>query len=100
MTDATPQSSTPPAPAAPRENWPEDPVEMLNEMLSEQAASLHVMFSSLRDFATETFQQQSPYAAQAYIRLALRAQTNCRSALDALARADRVTRRNFRDSEK
>ncbi len=90
---STTDQTSPDSPAT----WPDDPVEMMHAMLAEQSSALHAMFFDLRDFSAETFRERSPEAAQAYIRLALKAQANCRSALDALARSDRATRRNFRD---
>ena len=83
-------------PVEPLPEWPDDPIEMMNKMLVEQSASLHLMFYDLRDFGASIF-ADSPGAAQSYIRLALRAQSNCRSALDAMARAHRAARNNAAD---
>ena len=91
-TPSEPPTAEPPADQTPA-HWPDDPNEMMNEMMSEQANSLHNMFGSLRDFAVETF-STSPYAAQVYIRLALRAQANCRSTMESIVRADRASRRD------
>ncbi|ATE65638.1 hypothetical protein [Rhizorhabdus dicambivorans] len=73
------------------DDWPDDHLAMMQKMLAEQSASLHLMFYDLRDFSAETF-RESPRAAEGFIRLALRAQANCRSSLDAMARADRAAR--------
>ena len=70
---------------------PVDPLALMRRMLVEQAVSLDGMFADLNDFVVETF-AESPGAAQAYIRLALRAQSSCRSSLEALAPANRATR--------
>lgn len=78
--------------------WPDDPIEMMNRMLAEQSASLHLMFYDLRDYAARIF-PSSPGSARAYIDLALRAQSNCRTALDSIARADRAARRSYPESE-
>lgn len=75
----------------PLPEWPDDPMEMLNKMLAEQSASLHLMFYDLRDYGASIF-PDTPGYAQAYIRLALRAQSNCRAALETIARADRADR--------
>jgi len=79
------------------EIWPENPVEMMNVMLVHQAAALDGMFMDLCDHAAKTFNESSPGLAQPYIRLALRAQANCRSSLDALARVDRAAQRKAAD---
>ena len=72
--------------------WPDDPEGMINRMLAEQSASLHFMFYDLRDYGASIF-TAAPGYAQPYIRLALRAQSNCRSALDAIARGRRAGRK-------
>lgn len=84
------------SPSDPLSEWPDDPLEMMNKMLAEQSASLHLMFYDLRDYSASIF-ANSPGSAQAYIRLALRAQSNCRSALDAVARANRAVGRGAAD---
>ena len=94
-TDPVLAPEEPPAPT-PEPEWPDDPVEMMNQMLAEQSASLHLMFYDLRDYGASVF-AESPDAAQEYIRLALRAQANCRSALDAVARANRAARPRHAD---
>ena len=91
-TPSAPSTTGPPADQTPA-HWPDDPNEMLNEMMSEQANSLHNMFGSLRDYAGEVF-PTSPHAAQVYIRLALRAQANCRSTMESIVRADPASRRD------
>ena len=68
---------------------PTDPMARINEMLLEQAISLDGIFADLTDYAAETFAEW-PDSAQAYIRLALRAQSSCRSSLEAIARVDRA----------
>ncbi|KRB81505.1 hypothetical protein ASE00_14285 [Sphingomonas sp. Root710] len=80
-----------PAPVIPIPEWPDDPMAMLNKMLAEQSASLHLMFYDLRDYGASIF-PDAPGYAQAYIRLALRAQSNCRAALETIARADQADR--------
>lgn len=79
--------------------WPEEPIEMQHEMMSEQAKSLHDMFSSLRTRSMETFHKY-PADAQAYIRLALRAQANCRLTMADVVRAEMAARRSRAEAEK
>jgi len=62
---------------------------VMRELLVEQAVSLDGIFADLTDYAAHLF-RDSPFAAQAYLRLALRAQSSCRSSLEAVVRADRA----------
>lgn len=66
-----------------------DHIERMSEMLMAQAASLDAMFVELSGKATEHMTSW-PSNARSYVKLALRAQANCRSALDAMARAERA----------
>lgn len=63
----------------------------MREILTDHAISLDGIFTDMTNHAAEVF-AESPYSAQAYLRLAMRAQSGCRSALDAMVRADRTTR--------
>jgi hypothetical protein len=100
MTEQTNEISAAAPPAGEtKAHWPDDDIEMLNEMMREQASSLHAMFYDLRDFSAQTF-AESPQAAQAYIRLALRAQANARSSMEAIARAHRATQRSLEERKK
>ena len=100
MTDPTMETSTARTPVEkPRTTWPDDPTDMMHEMMREQSSSLHAMFYDLKRVAALTFPDW-PQEAQAYFRLALRAQANCRSALETVARADRAARRSVEESKK
>jgi len=84
-----------PTPAEPA-HWPEDPIDMMTEMMREHANALNVLFQDMMEHSAQLCQRDSFYQAQGYIRLALRAQAGCRSSMEAIARADRATRRNGR----
>lgn len=84
------QMTTPDAPGGEGDGGdPEDPMALMRELLVEHAVSLDGIFADLTDYAARTF-RESPFAAQAYLRLALRAQSSCRSSLEAVVRADRA----------
>lgn len=69
---------------------PDDTRQLMREILTDHAIQLDGIFVDMTNYAEEVF-ADSPYAAQAYLRLAMRAQSGCRSALDAMVRADRFT---------
>ncbi|WP_340316374.1 hypothetical protein [Rhizorhabdus argentea] len=70
---------------------PADPIARMSEMLMTQALSLDAMFAELVGYAAENFEEW-PGPTERYMRLALRAQSNCRASLDSVARADRAQR--------
>ncbi len=100
MTDPTTEAGTAerPAPEASK-TWPTESIAMLTEMRSAQAKSLHDMFSALTDHSRETFEKY-PYEAQDYIRLALRAQANCRMTMADIVRTELAARQGRAESEK
>ena len=65
---------------------PADPMARMSEMLMTQALSLDTMFNELVGYAAENFQAW-PGPTERYMRLALRAQSNCRASLVAMAKA-------------
>ncbi|WP_340315012.1 hypothetical protein [Rhizorhabdus argentea] len=69
---------------------PDDPLALMRELM-EHAVSLDGIFFDMTNHAVEVF-KDSRGAAKDYIRLALRAQSSCRTSLEAIARADRATR--------
>jgi hypothetical protein len=71
---------------------PVDPMARMSEMLMTQALSLDAMFTELAEHAADNLTQW-PSAGERYARLALRAQSNCRASLEAIAKADRAKRR-------
>lgn len=71
---------------------PADPMVRMREMLMTQATDLDVMFAELIGKAA-TDLDKWPSIAERYVRLALRAQANCRASLDTLARAERARQR-------
>lgn len=100
MTDPTSEASKAQSPIGqPKMGWPDDPIDKLNEMRSAQAKLLHDMFSSLTEHSRETF-EESPYDAQDYIRLALRAQANCRMTMADIVWTELAARRHRAESEK
>lgn len=72
-----------------RQQWPEDPIEMMNEMMREQANQLNVLFNDMLEVSVQAF-KEAPLTAQPYLRLALRANANARSSMEAIARAYRA----------
>jgi len=64
---------------------PADPTALLNEMLAAQAQSLDALFADLVDHASANI-TDFPVAAEAYARLAFRAQWNCRASIEAMSR--------------
>lgn len=70
---------------------PADPIARMREMLMTQALSLDAMFGELVGYAAENFEAW-PGPTERYMRLALRAQSNCRASLEAVARVDRAER--------
>lgn len=73
---------------------PGDPVAVMSEMLMAQARALDALFGDLVSRAGE--QAEWLDAANTYSRLAFRAQANCRTSLEALARAARLQHRDAR----
>lgn len=69
-----------------------DDMARAREMLMTQAVDLDVMFAELIGKAA-TELDKWPTAAERFVRLALRAQANCRASLDTVARADRAQQR-------
>lgn len=63
--------------------------DLMRRILVDHAISLDRVYLDLADHISEIF-TESPYAAQIYLRLALRAQSNCRSALESVVRSDRI----------
>ncbi|KRB82431.1 hypothetical protein ASE00_10225 [Sphingomonas sp. Root710] len=61
----------------------------MREILVDHAVSLDGIFTDFTDHAVDVF-QDSPFASQTYLRLAMRAQTGCRAALQAVVRADQA----------
>lgn len=57
----------------------------LNDMLAAQAQSLDALFADLVGHATANLTEW-PVAAEAYARLAFRAQWNCRASIEAMSR--------------
>jgi len=75
---------------------PVDPMARMSEVLTTQAIALDAMFTELMDYAAKRF-EASPGFTERYMRLALRAQANCRASLEAVARADRARRETRED---
>ena len=67
---------------------PLDPDAHLNAMLTAQAHTLDALFADLIGHAASNMTEW-PAAAEAYARLAFRAQWNCRASLEAIARLRR-----------
>ncbi|MES2497832.1 MAG: hypothetical protein V4618_17080 [Pseudomonadota bacterium] len=82
----TPTDGTPP------DVTTSDDMTRARAILMTQAVDLDVMFSELIGKAASNLDQW-PTMAERFVRLALRAQANCRASLDTLARADRAQRR-------
>jgi len=70
---------------------PADPMARLNEILVLQTLTLNDMFTELAEHCASNFQSW-PGPTERYIRLALRAQSNFRVSLEAVARAERTKR--------
>ena len=64
---------------------PADPTAALNDMLAAQAQSLDALFADLVGHASANI-TEFPVAAEAYARLAFRAQWNCRASIEAMSR--------------
>lgn len=64
---------------------PDDPTAALNDMLAAQAQSLDALFADLVGHAAANI-TDFPVAAEAYARLAFRAQWNCRASIEAMSR--------------
>ena len=64
---------------------PVDPASPLNDMLAAQAQSLDALFADLVGHASANI-TEFPVAAEAYARLAFRAQWNCRASIEAMSR--------------
>jgi hypothetical protein len=91
-------SSTPASPRSVNADA-RDPIALMNELLTAQALALDDMFTELVGDAA----QCKPYVetTEAWTRLALKAQANCRGSLEAMARAiDREARRALRENKK
>lgn len=72
--------------------YPDDPVEMMAEMLQRQALTLNDMYVDLFELGGEQL-STNPHRGERITGLALRAQANCRAALVAMVKAaDAVTR--------
>jgi hypothetical protein len=71
---------------------PVDPMALMSEMLTAQAIALDNMFTDLVGHSADVFEKW-PSAAGTYARLALRAQSNCRTSLETVVKAERATRR-------
>lgn len=100
MTDQSTDTCRAEQPAADtKAPWPDEPIGMLNAMRSEQAKALHDMFTSLRTRSMETFQDY-PEDAEAYVRLALRAQANCRMTMADIVRTELAARQDQAESQK
>lgn len=69
-----------------------DPMARMSRMLMKQARTLDGMFTQLVSHAADN-QDIWPMTADRYIRLAFRAQANCRSALIGVAKAERELQR-------
>ena len=65
---------------------------LLSEMLVTRAHTLHGMFAELVGHAANNFPDH-PLAGERYVRLALRAQSNCRASLMTIAKVQRGLRR-------
>lgn len=70
---------------------PADFMTRTSEILMEQSLTLNEMFLELTRSAVE-HQHQWPGATKDYVRLALRAQANCRASLTAMAHVERTIR--------
>jgi hypothetical protein len=77
---------------------PADPNARMKEVLGAQAEALDAMFTALAADAVRCKPFVNPTAV--YTRLALQAQTNCRAAFEAMARADRTARAGEGDGRK
>ncbi|WP_156405260.1 hypothetical protein [Sphingomonas sp. Root710] len=64
---------------------PADPTAPLSDMLAAQAQSLDALFADLVGHAAANI-TDFPVAAEAYARLAFRAQWNCRASIEAMSR--------------
>ena len=64
---------------------PADPTTRLNDMLAAQAQSLDALVADLVGHASANI-TDFPAAAEAYARLAFRAQWNCRASVEAMSR--------------
>ena len=65
---------------------------LLTEMLVTRAHTLHGMFAELVGHAANSFPHH-PLLGERYVRLALRAQSNCRASLVTIAKVQRARRR-------
>jgi hypothetical protein len=84
-TPGTPEGE---APGSSPDDTPEEPMARMRDMLMTQATDLDEMFAQLIGKAA-TDLHQWPTTAERFVRLALRAQSNCRASLETLARAER-----------
>jgi len=75
---------------------PDDFMVKTSAILMEQSLTLNEMFLELTRSAVEN-QHQWPSATKDYVRLALRAQANCRASLTAMANVEKAIR--ARDAE-
>ncbi len=75
-----------------------DSSTMINDLLTTQAHSLDALFTRLIGHADDNMTEW-PIAAVAYAQLAFRAQWNCRTSLEALARTERLAALQRSESE-
>lgn len=84
------ETCTPGAPdGAASVTLPDNPMDRMRSMLMTQATDLDAMFAELIGKAATDIDQW-PATGERLVRLALRAQSNCRASLDTLARAERA----------
>ncbi len=93
MTDPTAETHRPETSCTTRRHWPDDPIDMMAEMMCEQANHLNALFRDMLDCSARAFDQRDPVEAEAYVRLALKANANARSSMEAIARARHASRR-------
>jgi len=91
MNDMSKTPAYEPAAAPALAGDPDGETKVIRDILADHARKLDVMFLDFCTHAAEVFKEW-PQEAQSLIRLALRAQTNCRVSLDALAKLDRANR--------
>lgn len=87
MNDTTATPGKPDLNADPGE--PHEIRALMRKILVDHAVSLDRMYLDFTEYAAEVF-ADSPYGSQTYLHLALRAQTSCRSALQAVIRVDQA----------
>lgn len=85
---ARPNAANPDAPDAASA----DSMARMSAMLMEQALALDAMFGELVEYSAKNFKAW-PGITERYMHLALRAQTNCRTSLQAMVKADQARER-------